>query len=78
MDAQGIEVLRQREAVSLEESGQAQRLLTSMLQTVMQLSRQSRTTSYSISFHPFIDFSTRTCELVAKAFVHSSTSSGSL
>ena len=33
----------------------------SMLHTVMQLSRASRTTSYSISFQPFIDFSTRTC-----------------
>ena len=33
----------------------------SMLQTVMQLSYLSRTTSYSISFHPFSDFSTRIC-----------------
>jgi len=48
-----------------------------MLQTVMQLSRQSRTTSYSISFHPFIDFSIRTCGLVANARPQSSTSSAS-
>ena len=34
----------------------------SMLHTVMQLSAASRTTSYSISFHPFIDFSTSTCD----------------
>ena len=33
----------------------------SMLQTVMQLSRASRTTSYSTSFHPRSDSSTRTC-----------------
>eukprot|EP00961_Rhodomonas_salina_P112367 1512175-Rhodomonas_salina.2 len=35
----------------------------SMLQTVMQLPHASRTTSYSISFHPRSDFSTRTCAL---------------
>ena len=46
-------------------------LRTSILQTVMQLSRQSRTTSYSISFHPFILFSTNTCGLVAKALLQS-------
>ena len=33
----------------------------SMLQTVMQLSRASRTTSYSISFQPRSDSSTSTC-----------------
>mmetsp|Transcript_21859 Transcript_21859/g.74115 ORF Transcript_21859/g.74115 Transcript_21859/m.74115 type:complete len:220 (+) Transcript_21859:2689-3348(+) len=33
----------------------------SMLQTVMQLSRQSRTTSYSTSFHPRKSWSTRIC-----------------
>ena len=42
-----------------------------MLQTVMQLSRQSRTTSYSISFQPFMLFSTSTCGLVANALLHS-------
>mmetsp|Transcript_34673 Transcript_34673/g.114873 ORF Transcript_34673/g.114873 Transcript_34673/m.114873 type:complete len:217 (-) Transcript_34673:1588-2238(-) len=39
----------------------------SMLQTVMQLSATSRTTSYSTSFHPLSDFSTRTCGVDAKA-----------
>ncbi len=32
----------------------------SMLQTVMQLSKRSRTTSYSTSFHPLSDFSIST------------------
>ncbi len=32
-----------------------------MLQTVMQLSTLSLTTSYSTSFHPFIDFSIKIC-----------------
>mmetsp|Transcript_35596 Transcript_35596/g.85220 ORF Transcript_35596/g.85220 Transcript_35596/m.85220 type:complete len:217 (+) Transcript_35596:2765-3415(+) len=50
----------------------------SMLHTVMQLSCESRTTSYSISFHPFIDFSTSTCGELAKAFSTSSFSSASL
>mmetsp|Transcript_44485 Transcript_44485/g.143027 ORF Transcript_44485/g.143027 Transcript_44485/m.143027 type:complete len:231 (-) Transcript_44485:1071-1763(-) len=43
----------------------------SMLQTVMQLSLQSRTTSYSISFHPFIDRSTSTCGELMSACVAS-------
>ena len=34
----------------------------SMLHTVMQLSKASRTTSYSSSFHPFSDLSIITCE----------------
>merc|ERR1719247_159889 len=33
----------------------------SMLQTVMQLSASSRTTSYSTSFQPLRDFSTSSC-----------------
>ena len=41
----------------------------SMLQTVMQLSKRSRTTSYSISFHPRRDFSTSTWGEKVKAFV---------
>ena len=40
----------------------------------MQLSRQSRTTSYSISFQPFILFSTKTCGLVANALLQSALS----
>merc|ERR1719478_1964300 len=39
----------------------------SMLQTVMQLSAASRTTSYSTSFHPLSDFSTSTCGVDANA-----------
>ena len=49
----------------------------SMLQTVMQLSYLSLTTSYSISFHPFRDFSTRTCGENEKALVQSSSSCSS-
>lgn len=45
-----------------------------MLQTVIQLSRQSRTTSYSISFQPFMLFSTSTWGLVANALLHSALS----
>ena len=40
----------------------------SILHTVIQLFEASRTTSYSISFQPFMDFSTRICGLPAKAF----------
>ena len=39
-----------------------------MLQTVMQLSKRSRTTSYSTSFQPFKLFSTNTCGEKEKAF----------
>lgn len=53
-------------------------ILTSMLQTVIQLSMQSLTTSYSISFHPFILLSTKICGLVANAFEQSSFNSASL
>ena len=42
---------------------------TSYSQTVMQLSKRSRTTSYSISFHPRRDFSTSTWGEKVKAFV---------
>src|SRR5271170_4402860 len=34
-----------------------------MLQTVIQLFALSRTTSYSTSFHPLRDFSTRICDV---------------
>ena len=50
----------------------------SMLQTVMQLSKASRTTSYSSSFHPFSDLSMITCEECAKAVLVSESSSSSL
>ena len=50
----------------------------SMLQTVMQLSNRSRTTSYSISFHPFSDFSTSTCGENEKASSACASNSSSL
>lgn len=77
VDSERVEVLRSK-VISKQSERRGSITLTSMLQTVMQLSLQSRTTSYSISFQPFMLFSTRTCELVANAFVQSSTSSGSL
>ena len=50
----------------------------SMLQTVIQLSYLSLTTSYSISFHPFKDFSTKTCGENENAFSARATNSSSL
>ena len=50
----------------------------SMLHTVMQLSKRSRTTSYSTSFHPFRLFSTNTWGEKEKAFSASRLSSSSL
>ena len=47
----------------------------SMLQTVMQLSKLSRTTSYSISFHPLRLFSTSTCGEKEKALAQVTSSS---
>ncbi len=47
----------------------------SMLHTVMQLSAQSRTTSYSISFQPVRSSSTRTCGDSTNATLQSSFSS---
>ena len=49
-----------------------------MLQTVMQLSKRSRTTSYSTSFHPFRLFSTSTCGENDNAFSTRDTSSSRL
>jgi hypothetical protein len=48
-----------------------------MLQTVMQLLRQSRTTSYSTSFQPFMLFSTSTCGELANAATQRRRSSSS-
>src|SRR5574344_1739025 len=50
----------------------------SMLQTVIQLSYRSLTTSYSISFQPFRLFSTNTCGENENAFSASLSSSSSL
>ena len=50
----------------------------SILHTVMQLSNRSRTTSYSISFHPFRLFSTNTCGENEKAFSVKASNSFSL
>ncbi|OQB68147.1 MAG: hypothetical protein BWX93_01607 [Bacteroidetes bacterium ADurb.Bin139] len=50
----------------------------SMLHTVMQLSYLSRTTSYSISFHPLRLFSTSTWGANEKDFSARTTSSSSL
>ena len=50
----------------------------SMLQTVIQLSKRSRTTSYSTSFHPFKLFSTNTWGEKEKAFSTSTSNSSSL
>jgi hypothetical protein len=49
----------------------------SMLQTVMQLSLQSRTTSYSTSFHPRRSWSTMTWSVDAKALAANARSSAS-
>ena len=46
--------------------------------SVIQLAKASRTTSYSTSFQPFMDLSTRTCGEVANALLHKATNSSSL
>ena len=49
-----------------------------MLHTVMQLSQQSRTTSYSTSFQPRRSWSMSTCSEIAKALEHCSRSCSSV